>query len=94
MYTNSLRNKIDELKIRLSSKSIYEEIGIIGITEVKSKNCKFPVEIPEINIENFDLISNNIENNEGRGVAMYMKNNLKLHLLNSRYNFVKMYGQH
>ena len=43
MYTNadSLRNKIDELKLRFSSKSIDEEIGIIGITEVKSKNVKF-----------------------------------------------------
>ena len=75
MYINadSLQNKIDELKIRLSSKSIYEEIGVIGITAGKSKNCKFPVEIPEINIENFDLISNNIENNEGRGVVLYIK---------------------
>ena len=27
----------------------------------------------EINIYNFDLISNNIENNEGRGVALYIK---------------------
>ena len=78
MYTNAdlLRHKIDELKIRLCSKSIDEEIGIIGITEVKSKNVKFPVEIPEINIGNFDLISNNIENNEGRGVLIS-----KLHLL-------------
>ena len=48
MYTNAdlLRYKIDELKIRHSSKSI-EEIGIIEITEVKSKNVKFPVGIPE-----------------------------------------------
>ena len=74
MYTNadSLRYKIDELKIRLRSKSI-QEIGIIGITEVNSKNVKFPVEIPEINIEKFDLISINIENNGSRGIALYIK---------------------
>ena len=62
MYTNAdlLWNKIYELKIRLNSKSIDEDIGIIGIVEVKSKNVKFPVVIPEINIEHFDLISNSI----------------------------------
>ena len=53
MYANtdSLQNKFDELKIRLSSKSIDEAICIIGRTEVKSKNFKIPVEISEINIE-------------------------------------------
>ena len=29
----------------------------------------------EINIETFDLISDNIENNKGRGVALYIKKN-------------------
>ena len=49
-------------------------------------------EIIQINIEHFDLINNNIENNEGKGVALHIKkNNLKLHLLNSWENFVKMY---
>ena len=70
MYTNadSLRNKRDELKIRLNSKSMDEEISRIGITEVcniSGWNTR--------NIEHFDLISNNIENNEGRGVALYIK---------------------
>ena len=31
--------------------------------------------MPELNIEAFYLISNNIENNEGRGVALYIKKN-------------------
>ena len=35
----------------------------MGITEVKSKNDTFPVAMPSRNIENFDLISNNIEKN-------------------------------
>ena len=75
MYTNTdfLRNRI-KLKIRLSSKSIDEEIGIIGITEVKSNNFKFSVEIPKINIEHFYLISNNIE---GSGVALYIKKHVE-----------------
>ena len=64
------------------------------MTEVKSKNYKFPVEMPLRNIDNFDLISNDIENNDDRRVALYInKIILKLRLLHFRYNFVKMYGQ-
>ena len=43
--------------------------------------------MPYRNIDNFDLISNNIVNNEGCGVALYNKKKLKLHLLNFREQF-------
>ena len=76
IYTNadSLSNKLDELKVRLSD--TVDETSIIGITEVCPKNtCRFLPTEEELQIPGFEMISNISERN-CRGVALYIKSSI------------------
>ena len=72
-YTNadSLFNKFDELKARLSC----EQYDVICITEVKPKNSRYLINISEIQLEGYNIFNN--VNPTGRGVIIYVNNLLK-----------------
>jgi hypothetical protein len=44
---------------------------IIGITELKPKNSRYSINPAEIAIKDFDLFHSNLDNNVGRGIALY-----------------------
>ena len=73
-YTNAdqLRNKQNEFEQRIKELKPH----IIAINEVKPKNPKCTVTIPEFYLEGYTLFSKNIENNEGRGIIIYVLNSL------------------
>ena len=68
VYTNadSLRNKLDELKIRIQS-----------VTEFKVKNPgNSNIELTEYILEGYNLFHNNDDKNCHRGVLIYVDKNL------------------
>ena len=70
MYTNadSLPNKIQELKSRFCTDSYKPKV--ISITEVKHKH-KWNVQLSELNIDGYDLFSNDLSDNN-RGILTYV----------------------
>ena len=76
-YTNAdtLHNKLPELRNRI--KHAKSPPSIIAITEVKPKNTRHPLTEPEIKTDGFDLFTKNIEQSTGRGLALYVKPELK-----------------
>ena len=76
-YTNadSLRNKMEELKLRLQLADKKPEI--IMITEVKPKNSKYSLSEAELSLENYHLITLNIDTDYGRSIAVYVKKGLR-----------------
>lgn len=76
-------NKRNELKAMID----IHQPSIIGITEVKPKNFRYNIEDSELSIPGFDLFHN--LNEEGRGIALYVKNSMKPSLcerLKSNFN--------
>ena len=73
-YANvdQLRNKQNEFEQRIKELKPH----IIAINEVKPKKPKCTVTIPEFSLEGYILFSKNIENNEGRGIIIYVLNSL------------------
>ena len=72
-----LRNKMSELTLRVRN----EIPMIVGVTEVKPKNHnvigsekQFP---QEYSIENYEMFHKNLNNNTGRGMALYINKALK-----------------
>ena len=79
VYTNadSLRNKLDELKIRIQSAAYRPRV--ICITEFKVKNPgKNNIELTEYNMEGYNLFHNNDDKNCHRGVFIYVDKNLAM----------------
>ena len=76
MYTNadSLLNKMDELRRDIQAK----DPDIIAITEVipKKKN-RFPITKAEIIIQGYETHTNDLGTKKGRGILIYVKNNLE-----------------
>ena len=71
MYTNadSLRNKMTELNIRLSTRcNNSEEIHMIAVTEVNSKVTSDSTEMCEYQLKGYDMFYVNQSPNEGRGL--------------------------
>jgi len=80
MYTNadSLRNKMTELNIRLSTRcNNNEEIHIIAVTEVNSKVTSDSTEMCEYQLKGYDMFYVNQSPNEGRGLILYVKQELE-----------------
>ena len=75
-YTNtdSLPNKLDDLKSRVQNTDI--NYDVIGITEIYPKNCRYAPGKAELNLTGYDLFLNDKKNNK-RGVALYINQNLK-----------------
>ena len=69
---DQLRNKQNEFEQRIKELKPH----IIAINEVKPKNPKCTLTIPEFYLEGYTLFSKNIENNEGRGIIIYVLNSL------------------
>ena len=73
-YTNAdtVTNKWEELMIVLNT----ENPDVIAITEVKPKYSRYDISDPEISIQGYCLYSKNIAGKTGRGVAVYIKENI------------------
>lgn len=73
LYTNadSLLNKRNELKIEIA----LTKPKIIGITEVKPKNARFDIALAELQLDEYDLLTNVHE--KGRGICLYTHVSLK-----------------
>ena len=79
-YTNAdqLRNKMSELTLRVRN----EKPMVVGVTEVKPKNHNVigsEKQLPpqEYSIENYEMFHKNLDNNTGRGMALYINKALK-----------------
>ena len=91
-YTNAdtLHNKLPELRNRI--KHAKSPPSIIAITEVKLKNTRHPLTEPEIKIDGFDLFTKNIEQSTGRGLALYVKPELKAYEVIPEVTYEEMLG--
>ena len=88
IYTNAdqLRNKFSEFQIRIRD----QKPMIIGVTEVKAKNSKTKPSPSEYKMEwstEYNMFHANLENNEGRGLIMYVHNSLQASELKMVTNF-------
>ena len=75
MYTNIdvITNKQDELRANIE----VEAPDIIAIAEIKVKNYRYELSRAEISIAGYELYTVNLNNNVGRGVALYISNGLE-----------------
>ena len=77
MYTNAdaLSNKLDLLSNRVRM----ENPSIIGINEVKAKNMRYRTLDAEYNLERegYNMFTNNVENDIGRGQILYVSKKLQ-----------------
>ena len=69
---DSLLNKREEFQMIVQQC----DPDIIAISETKPKNCETPVQAAELGIKGYDLFSN-LDNDNVRGVALYVKSILK-----------------
>jgi hypothetical protein len=67
-----LSNKLDELEYEIHNNLI----DIALITEVKPKNSRYIMNLPEYKIKGFTTFGKNIESKEGRGIIIYIKDNI------------------
>ena len=91
-YTNAdtLHNKLPELRNKI--KHAKSPPSIIAITEVKPKNTRHLLTEPEIKIDGFDLFTKNIEQSTGRGLALYVKPELKAYGVIPEVTYEEMLG--
>ena len=91
-FTNAdtLHNKLTELRNRI--KHAKSPLSIIAITEVKPKNTRHSLTEPEIKIDGFDLFTKNIEQSTGRGLAFYVKPELKAYAVIPEVTYEEMLG--
>lgn len=68
-----MMNKLSELKMSV----INHKPDIIGVTEVKPKNFRYNIADSEISLDGYELFGTNIQNKIGRGVVLYVKNNMQ-----------------
>ena len=70
LYTNadSLMNKIDELKVLVRD----EKPHIIGICEVKPKNCRYSITDAELQLDGYDMFHTNLSHGKHRGCILYI----------------------
>ena len=57
------------------------------INEVKPKNPKCLLTTPEFSLEGYTIFSQNIENQEGRGIIIYIENSLPAEKVNLNTSF-------
>ena len=74
IYANvdSLSNKLEELKFRISS--MHPKPHLIALTEIKHKN-KWNIDISELQIDGYIIYCNNLQEN-GRGIVNYERSDL------------------
>ena len=58
---------MEELKLRLENSE--KKPSIIMITEMKPKNCRYTLSEAEINLDQYNLVTKNIDTAEGRAIA-------------------------
>ncbi len=77
LYTNAdtLKNKMTEFRCRLKQYKPH----IIGINEVKPKNSRYKQKESEFKVDDvgdYDIFSQNIDNDQGRGMLLYIHKHL------------------
>jgi len=74
IYANvdSLSNKLEELKFRISS--MHPKPHLIALTEIKHKN-KWNIDISELQLDGYIIYCNNLQEN-GRGIVNYVRSDL------------------
>ena len=74
MYTNadSLLNKFEEFKTIIKNAKPL----VIGITEIKPKNNRFPITSPEISLPGYDMFHTTLNSQKGRGCILYARKDL------------------
>ena len=90
VYTNadSLRNKLDELKIRIQNAKPKPQV--ICITEFKGKHPgNNQIEMVEYNLDGYNLIHNNDTDTCHRGVLIYVDKSLSVMPVNCGLNFAE-----
>ena len=60
---------------------------IIALSEVNPKNARYLRQLQEYHIDGYDLESRNIEDMRRRGIIIYIRKNLKYHLMNQDTQF-------
>ena len=53
------------------------KLGIIGITELLPKNSRYIIDKAEVQIDGYDLFTNDLETKKGRGVILYANQQFK-----------------
>ena len=86
MYTNadSLLNKKKELENIVNSKNGRPDI--IAVTEVKSKRF-LQTHLPEFSIARYNMISNDLDNSDNRGIVIYIHEQYDSALVDVNSNF-------
>ena len=82
---DSLKNKLPELIARINSED--KKPDIIAITEVKVKNSRYLTLPSELNIDNYHLYHKNLDVREGRGIVIYLSQDLQVNEVNFNKNF-------
>ena len=90
IYTNAdqLRNKLSEFQIRIRD----QKPMIVGITEVKAKNCTTRPLPTEYKLEwssDYTMFHANLENDVGRGLIMFVHKSLRACEVNLETNFTE-----
>ena len=77
-YTNadSLPNKMEELKTRISASK--NKPNIIIVTEAKPKNQRYNLMIPEISIAGYNISQINVDKKQGRGIIIYTETQISV----------------
>ena len=81
-----LHNKLDELKVRIRDTLP----KVIGVTEVKPKNCRYPIAKAEFSLDEIDkyqMFTKNIDNAVGRGMILFISDKLKATEISMETNF-------
>ena len=66
---------MEELKLRIQLAK--EKPQIIMVNEVKPKNSRFSLSEAEISLDKYHLITKNIDEENGRGIAIYIRKGLR-----------------
>ena len=62
---------------------------IIGITEVKPKNFRYSIQNCELAIEHYEMYSVNLNNEDGRGVSLYIHESIEATQVDIDTDFVE-----
>ena len=63
---------MEEMRVRVANLNP----SVIGVTEIKPKKANFNITHAELKIDGYNLFTNNLITGEGRGCALYIKNNI------------------
>ena len=78
-------DKLYELRNRIQMEE--EPPDIISISEVKNKTRSTATSLEQYKIEGYMMEGQNLENDQGRGLLVYIKEGMRYNLMNTDANF-------